>query len=248
MSVIELRLQIYSHILPYTVKVSNKPLRSIVWKPGETAVLRTSSQVHDECAEVLYGSNTFVFDVAYGRIDFRKRRLIPKNGLTVEKLHRFPLAFLEQAAYVSRLRHVVININHVDSYLGMINHNCQNTEALTAGVRAQVSRLVTVLRRTGLLTRVYVRLTVGSSMMDEIRKVRGNTRVPHRVLAGRNVAEMQTALEPLKELNNVKLPTVEGAVTPEYGCLLEDCMRGVVPREERDLERFACRLVVGLRE
>lgn len=211
-------------------------------------MLRASTQVHDECADVLYGTNTFVFDVAYDRIDFHKRRLIPKNGLMVKKLYHFPQAFLDQPAYVSRIRNVVININHVDSYLGMINYNCQNTEALTAGVRAQVSQLVKVLRRTKLLARVAVRLTVGSTMMDEIRKVRGNNRVPHRVQAGRNVTEMQTALEPLKELDNVKEPTVEGAVTPEYGCLLQDCMRGLVPREHRDLDMFACSLAIGLRE
>lgn len=232
----ELRLLIYSYILPSTFKVPNKTQNSFVWIPGETAILRASRQVHDECAEVLYGRNTFVFDVAYDdRIDFHKRRLIPKNGLMVKRLYHFPLPFLERPEYVFRIRNVVININHVDSYLGMINYNCQNTEALTAGVRTQVHLLVEKLRRADQLNRVAVHFTVGSSMMDEIRQVRGNSRIPHRVQAGRNVPETQTALEPLKELDSVKEPTVEGAVTPEYASMLENCMQGnILPKDRFD--------------
>lgn len=69
--------------------------------------------------------------------------------------------------------------------------------------------------------------------MDEIRQVRGNNRIPHRVQAGRNVPETQTALEPLKQLDSVKEPTVEGAVTPEYASMLKDCMRGNILAEDR---------------
>lgn len=182
---------------------------------------------------MLYGRNTFVFDVVYDRIDFRKCRLISENGLMVKKLFHFPLPFLDRPEYVFRIRNVMININHPDSYLGMINYNCQNTEALTAGVRSQVYELVEKLRWAGQLNRVDVHLTVGSSMMDEIRQVRGNNRIPHRVQAGRNVPETQTALEPLKQLDSVKEPTVEGAVTPEYASMLKDCMRGNILAEDR---------------
>lgn len=206
--------------------------------PGDTALLRVSRQAHDECAEVLYGQNTFVFDVSYDRIEFHKRRLVVRNGLIVKKLFQLPLPFLDGPEYIERIRNLVININHVDSYLGMINFNCQNTEALTAGIRARVHRLVEVLRRAGQLNRVAVRLSVGSLMMDEIRHVRGNSRVPHRVQAGRNVPETQTALEPLKELDIVKVATVEGAVTPEYACMLESCMRGKILRDERYHDSF----------
>ena len=114
----------------------------------------------------------------------------------------------------------------MDSYLGMINYNCQNTEALTAGVRAQVLRLVHVLRRAEHLNRVKIWMTVGSSMMEEIRQFRGNNRTPHRVQAGRNMSETQTALDPLKELSRVKEPKVDGAVTLEYSTMLERHMRG----------------------
>ncbi len=149
----------------------------------------------------------------------------------VKKLFRFPLPFLERETYVHRIRNLVININHVDSYLGMINYNCQNTEALTAGVRGNVLMLVRVLQRADHLNRVAICMMVDSCMMmDEIRKVRGNKRVPHRVQAGRNnVPETQTALDPLKELSRVKEPKVDGAVTLEYSTMLERHMKGDVP-------------------
>jgi hypothetical protein len=144
-----------------------------------------------------------------------------------KKLH-FPLPFLERETYIHRIRNLVININHVDSYLGMINYNCQNTEALTAGVRAQVLKLVRVLQRAEHLNRVAICMTFGSSMMDEIRKVRGNNKIPNRIQAGCNMSETQTALDPLKELSRVKEPKVDGAVTLEYCAMLERHMKGDV--------------------
>lgn len=104
----------------------------------------------------------------------------------------------------------------------MIKYNRQNTEALTAGVRAQVLSLVRVLRHAEHLNRVDICMTVGSPMMDEIRKVRGN----NRIQAGCNMPKTQTALEPLKELSRVKEPKVDGAVTLEYSAMLERHMKG----------------------
>lgn len=114
---VEVRHHIYGFLLPATV-----PLRDLlsggtacVWHQGSTSIMATCRQIHDETANMLYGGSVFVVEVGYDTILMRHRRLL-NSGLVPEATPSF--LELLSPSNMQRIRHLAINIKHVDSYTG----------------------------------------------------------------------------------------------------------------------------------
>jgi hypothetical protein len=190
---------------------------NLVWLREKTALLRVCHQLHEESADVLYGSNTFVINVAYDRIEFLYRWLLP-SGLTPKRVH--PFLKREQPGtlkreyfpqrYIPRIRSYLINVEHVGSYMGMIKYNCGG-KGLTIGIRRQVQTLVDELRKSPHLNRVVVRLIDDNTVLSQIRRVR-----VHRMDADKNTVLTQTVLDPFLDLTGVRCAEIVGAVNPDY--------------------------------
>ena len=151
---LELRLQIFSHLLPRAIEnirtegtdtlKADHPARDpnhVIWRRGNISLLCVCRQLHDECARLMYGSNMFVLFVRYTGIEFRFCWRIP-SGL-IPNLHRK----IDQVStkYLALMKKVIINIDHVDSYIGMIKFNVSG-KGLSHGLRKQVQRVVNALR------------------------------------------------------------------------------------------------------
>lgn len=63
---------------------------------------------------MLYGTSVFIVEVGYDTIVFRHRRLL-ESGLVPQATPPF-LDLL--GPNISRVRHIAINVEHVDSYTG----------------------------------------------------------------------------------------------------------------------------------
>jgi hypothetical protein len=189
----------------------------VVWLRGQTALLQVSHQVHEECADLLYGSNAFEIDIKYDSIKFRYAWLIP-SGLRPKVLYDFP-SFLSRRN-IQRIRNYVLNIEHVDSYTGRIKYNIGGA-GLTAGVMDQVGKFVNEVRERKEFGRVVVRLSEGNQVLSEIR--RPGLRV-HCVERGTNSALAQTVLSPLHFMRTVGWAEVTGSVTPEYAAEIKRAM------------------------
>lgn len=66
---LEIRRQIYSYILPYTVPQYRRK-ETYVWRLGSIAILAANKQIHEEAADLLYGDSWFHFVVQYNRTEF----------------------------------------------------------------------------------------------------------------------------------------------------------------------------------
>jgi hypothetical protein len=185
---------------------SRKAGNEIVWRRGWIGLLSANRQIHEECADLIYGDNTFVIDVAYDSIKFRYRWLLPSN-LTPSQSYSFLDHFSQRN--LLRIRKYTINVEHVDSYTGMIKYNCGG-RGLTAGIRQQVQNLVEVLAFVPSLHRVHVHLIDGA-----ISRVRFPSGRLHRVQDEKDCATAQTVLDPFFRLYAVRRAAVTG-VTPEY--------------------------------
>ncbi|KAF1985966.1 hypothetical protein K402DRAFT_96453 [Aulographum hederae CBS 113979] len=214
---LEIRQQIYKCILPATTKIGDEATgtRRIVWIRGSTAILAVCHQLHAEGAFIIYGTNTFVIDVSYNTIRFRYQWLM-RSGLAPNR----PYPFLQHfpSSNIQLIRNYLVNVDHVDSYTGMIKYNCGGI-GLTAGLRAQVQVLVDVLRHANEIHRMHVVLSDGSRVLNQIRKVR-----VHSVESVRDKEVTQTVLSPLKKLSGLRDAIITGAVTEEYAKSLIDCM------------------------
>ncbi|KAF2811352.1 uncharacterized protein BDZ99DRAFT_461440 [Mytilinidion resinicola] len=195
---------------------SRKAGNDIVWRRGWTALLAVNRQIHEECVDLIYGDNTFVIDVAYDSIKFRYRWVLPSN-LTPSQSYSFLDHFSQRN--LLRIRNYIVNVEHVDSYTGMIKYNCGG-RGLTAGIRQQVQNLVELLALVPSLHRVHVHLIDGA-----ISRVRFPSGRLHRVQDKGNCAAAQTVLDPLFRLYGVRKAAVTG-VTPEYMTRLEEQMTG----------------------
>jgi hypothetical protein len=195
-------------------------VNNVVWLRGHTALLQVSRQVHEECADLMYGSNAFEIDIKYDSIKFRYAWVVPSSGLRPKALYYFPEYFSQRN--IQRIRNYVINIEHVDSYTGRIKYNVGGA-GLTAGVRNQVRKFVNEVRDAESLGRVFVRLSEGNKVLSEIRKP--GLRV-HCVERGTNSAMAQTVLSPFQYMKGVRLAEISGSVTPEYAAEIERAMTG----------------------
>ncbi|KAJ9663936.1 hypothetical protein H2201_005418 [Coniosporium apollinis] len=193
---LELRQQIYSFVLPASLPHVPKALNGVIWRRGHTALLLTNRQISEECLDVIYGRNTFMVDIAYDSITLRYRWRL-KSGFAVAPSRAYSSLERFSRANVRRIRKWIVNVEHVDSYLGMIKYNCAG-RGLTDGLRMQVKRFVEII-------------SLSTNIVDlKIQYVDGNE--------GRSVAE--TVLEPFRGIHRVRKASVGGAVTPEFAALL----------------------------
>ncbi|KAI9716930.1 MAG: hypothetical protein M1812_005079 [Candelaria pacifica] len=190
----ELRVQIYSHVLPKTVRLE----RGIAWQRGPTAILATNRQIYHETTQWIYGENDFVIEVDFGGPRFRYNWLA--YGLMPSKTKSFPDCFA--TCHVKQIRKYYISVEQVDSYTGMVKYNCAG-KGLTAGLTNQVEALCKILEQALELHTVSVAL---------------------RTINCRNTTLGQALLEPLSTLRNVRHPSITGSITLDYAKALEDSM------------------------
>lgn len=222
-------------LLPSAVAKSQPPSRNaggrdtgvnnIVWQRGNVSLFSVCRQLHDESADMVYGNSTFMLFLTYSSISFRFRYLLP-SGMTPNR--SYPILELLPEKYLKRIRKVVVHVDHVDSYTGMIKFNVSG-KGLTHGLRRQVQRLVVALRPeheggvepTGRLNRVIVRVSNGNAITDSL-----NARGCGSPKVSEDIAEM---LEPLGCLRGVQYAKVMGAVSDDVARRLEDEMRSTSP-------------------
>lgn len=201
---LELRQHIYSFVLPASLPHVPKALNGVIWRRGHTALLLTNRQISEECLDVIYGGNVFMVDIAYGGMTLRYRWQL-ESGLAVAPSRAYSSLERFARANVRRIRRWIVNVEHVDSYLGMIKYNCAG-RGLTDGLRMQVGIFVSII-------------ALSTNIVDlRIQYIDGNE--------GRSVAE--TVLEPFCGIWVVRKATVGGAVTPEFAALLEGKMTSSV--------------------
>lgn len=241
-------------------KVENTPLMNsrkpsnIVWQRGNVSLFSVCRQLHDECAELVYGSNTFLLFVTYAAITFRFRWLLP-SGLAPSRSYDF-LELLPDR-YMRMIKKVVVHVDHVDSYTGMIKFNVSG-RGLTQGLKQQVQRLVNVLKpmedetrreeigddeaggqvgrhsiEERLLSRVVIRVSNGSAVLDDIKR-----EASWQKGGSAKVAEdLEEMLEPFDQLRGVRDASVNGSVTDVFATQLASGMQSHEPPaiEESDL-------------
>jgi hypothetical protein len=249
----ELRRHIYSYLLPYTeTKASSGSLvippstsnanaavaahqihlaslpaakyvkDTIIWHRGQTSLLCVNTQLFQECAAILYGQNVFVLSVAYDMISFRFRCILPSR-LAPSHAYDF-LALLRGPRYMPLIKRLLVSVEHVDEYTGMIKFNVGGS-GLTHGLRLQLMKLVRALKPTcdsldddqG-LKMLTLTLTNGNQAVLDSEK-RGILR--SRDSSVPSTEDVQTLLEPLYELSGLTDVMLYGAITNDY----KECLR-----------------------
>jgi hypothetical protein len=212
---------------------------NIAWRRGNTALFAVCRQLHDECADIVYGSNTFMLGVTFSSITFRFRFLLP-SGMAPKREYNFLELMPER--YLRRLRRVLVCVDHVDSYTGMIKYNVSG-KGLMHGLRRQVLKLVCALQPLGGqdheegegeegqgvematkeescpgLARVLIRISGGNAVTASLKTQFGE--------AQRISKDIEEILEPFGHLCGVRDARVMGAVGHDYARALEERMRG----------------------
>lgn len=204
---------------------------NVVWQRGNVNILTVCRQLHDECAKMIYGNNTFLLFITFNGITFRFRWLLP-SGLAPSASKSF-LDMLPPK-YLKLIKRVVVHIDHVDSYTGQIKFNVGG-KGLTYGLRRQVQRLVTALKPPDpfsdrRLTKVIILISNGNAVLDALkfdpRQREAGYRVPN---------DVEIILEPFKQLYGVRDVSVAGAVTESFACKLETTMRSTDPPPETQI-------------
>jgi hypothetical protein len=202
---------------------------NIAWRRGNTSLFAVCKQLHEECADMVYGNNTFMLGVTFSNITFRFRFLLP-SGMAPKREYNF--LELMPARYMRRLRRVLVCVDHVDSYTGMIKYNVSG-KGLMHGLRRQVLRLVCALQPMDEgkddgndvdsseecpgLARVMIKISSGNSVTQSLKAQFGE--------AQRISEDIEEILEPFGHLCGVRDPRVIGAVGQTYARELEDRMR-----------------------
>ncbi|KAF1971812.1 hypothetical protein BU23DRAFT_173297 [Bimuria novae-zelandiae CBS 107.79] len=186
----------------------------IVWRLGCTSLLSTCHQIHDECVNLIYGTDIFVIDVSFDTIKFRQRWRTA-NNLTPGRSYAFLDHFSQRN--LMKIKNYIVNVEHVDDYTGEIKYNCGG-RGLTAGIRGRVQELVDLLVLVPNLHRLHVHLIDGA-----ISRVRFPSGRLHRVQDVQNYTTSQTVLDPFKRLHGVRKAQVTGA-NETYAEALETSM------------------------
>jgi hypothetical protein len=253
---LELRQQIFSYLLPRTVDHSDpNPLASharnfsavqkrglkgmalpqkdaprptaahVVWRRGNIQLLSVCRQLHDECAGLLYGNNIFLLFITFSGISFRFNWLLP-SGLAPSR--RFDFLELLPKQYMALIKKVVVNVDHVDSYLGMIKYNVSG-KGLTYGLQKQVQRLIDALRPPSLdhepgarrcLYKVHVRISNGNAVIDQIKSEAGRQKDGQTKVA----QDLEEMLAPFGDLHGVRDVAITGAVSKTFARILRERM------------------------
>lgn len=223
---------------PMPRKSSSSPIPSnIAWRRGNTSLFAVCRQLHDECADLVYGRNTFMLGVTFSSITFRFRFLLP-SGMAPKREYNF--LELMPAKYLRRLQRVLIYVDHVDSYTGMIKYNVSG-KGLMHGLRRQVLKLVCALQPIDREEEGTEDTSHDGDSSDFSREPPGLARVMIRISNGHAVTQslkvqfaeiqriskdIEEILEPFGHLCGVRDARVMGAVGQAYARELEDRMRG----------------------
>lgn len=238
----ELRRKIYSYLLPHTetkssagslvsdstgtsnaassahkIHLASLPsakytANTTLWHRGQTSLLAVCKQLHSECSALLYGENVFVLWVSYDAIQFRFRWVLA-SGLAPSCT--FDFLTLVKGGYLGLVKRVVVTVDVVDEYTGMIKFNVGGS-GLVYGLKLQVRKLVRAMKEAegdeG-LRKLTVRLQNGSDGVPEGEK-RGTGKTREREV--RSIEEVQGVLEPLRQFNGLRELVLCGAITNTY--------------------------------
>jgi hypothetical protein len=207
---------------------------NVFWQRGCTRLLAINRQIHEECADMMYGDNLFVVYIAFDSIEFcyQFRTLAPSNrSLTLKGKKDFLYHFSQRN--LLRIRNYVINVEHVDAYTGMIKYNCGG-RGLTVGIRRQVQSLVGMLAVAPGLQRLYVHLI--RARVRLIRLPEGED-ADAKTNNSQPADLTQTVLDPFMRLYDVREAKVTGA-SPAYEKTLEQSM--MASRESRGIREPRC--------
>lgn len=216
-------------------------ISNVVWKRGNIDILRVCKQLHHECTEMIYGWNTFLLFVTYSGIVFRYRWLLP-SGLAPSR--SFNLLKTMPRRYLRLMRKLVIHVDHVDPYTGMIKFNVQG-KGLTAGLKSQLEQLVDAIRsrrdadgdfdmtrgvRERKLAKVNIRVSNGNSVVDALKpsEIRLNCE------AEKTNQDLEDMLSPFGSLRGVGQVHISGAVPEDLAERLTQKMKSVLAPGESD--------------
>jgi hypothetical protein len=256
---LELRQQIFGYLLPHTQQFLRdsrllggrarnfSAVRSsangcspsnVVWQRGNIHLLSVCKQLHRECAEMLYGTNTFLLFLAFPGISFRFRWLCP-SGAAPHRSYNF-IELLPQR-YLHLIKRVAVHVGHVDSYTGMIKFNV-DANGLRHGLRTQVRRLVEALQASNgssttiddhRLARVYIRVSNGNGVLEELK----SCIVQERECSVKVSEDIEEILNPFGQLRGVQQAVVVGAVNESYARSLEARMMSKKSPEDQDASK-----------
>ena len=208
---------------------------NVVWIRGNISLFRVCRQLHDECAALVYGRNTFLLFLTYADIKWRYRWLLPSGQAPSRN---YPFLELLPERYMRLLKRVVVHVDHVDAYTGMIKWNVSG-KGLTFGLRRQVQRLVNALKPVAgeegameggekrYLTHLTIRVS-NSAVSDTMpRRQCGSPAKPSNSDAAAD--DLETLLQPFRQLYECRNASVSGAVTASFACELEACLRSPRP-------------------
>ena len=219
---------------------------NVVWIRGNVHLFRLCRQIHNECAELVYGRGTFLLFLTYAGIKWRYRFLLP-SGMAPSRNYEFLDLMPER--YMRLLKRFVVNIDHVDAYTRMIKFNVTGG-GLALGLRKQVQRLVNALKpsqspvltekaneydSTPALDKRYlgslrIRISNSNAVSDALDRQRN----PSEPIVAEHLATM---LEPFRLLYGVREVSITGAVTEEIARDLESNLRAAAPTVDVDTVR-----------
>lgn len=233
-----------------TVTVSN-----VVWQRGNISILSTCSQLHRECAELIYGTNTFLLFVTYSEIQWRFRWLL-SSGLAPSRSYRF-LELLPQR-YMRLIKRVIVHVDHIDSYTSMIKFGV-GAKGLKHGLKHRVQQLVIALQSAyqegndvggdaeeRRLAKLQVLLRSESqpqkSAVDLLGRLVEGRHEKNRLQCGQDSAQLQKRcaetpenleeiLEPFGDLRRVREAKIGGALSESFAKALVERMKSTEPVE-----------------
>lgn len=207
---------------------------NVVWQRGCISILGACRQLHDECADLMYGNSTFLLFVTFSGVSFRFRWLL-STGMA--PMRNYDFLELMPKRYLRLVKRCVINVDHVDSYTGMIKYNVSG-KGLAYGLRKQTQRLVDALhglastasapgdfaRRDCPLNSIHVR----ASKVDDMPRYRKSSKQKDGTSGKSGPSEsdgMEDMLEPFEQLCGVREVHVSGAIGDDYARKLEEQMK-----------------------
>lgn len=138
----ELRKQILDLVLPSSFAEGYK---GWVWQKGNTAILSTCQQIHQEGTRIIYSSNTFVISIHFDHVNFLCQWYSPKLSATCHRsMHLYTTL---SSRYLGLMRKFNFRIYGVDDYSGMVKYGISNLEALALGFREQLERVCEFIQK-----------------------------------------------------------------------------------------------------
>ena len=194
---VELRAQIFSYILPYTI--NNGP-SGVVWIKGCTALLACSSAIHDQAAQLMYERGCFLINITWDCSVFTCHWLSSSKPYRLAPQRTFPFPDVIGQRYRHLLQRLKVTLVHLDSYTGMVKYNYGNPAALAYGVRNQAEELCGTLKALPKLRSLQINFKNGSQNADADEII----------------------LEPFLALENVQKLKITGSVSKKVRQLIED--------------------------